>query len=281
MDRSLKLQPVDSKNPGKPSKPGSTRIDAAILELVLNRVNQLSFHRAGRFKLEKPTGNLKKKVSHVIQIINGRKKWESADAKIVGTLMVGREDPNGLIEVLAIPQVRKVKTVEIYRILREELGLISLSEFNGRVREQKMLVFMEVKRAKRILDECEPKVEDIDTSAPDFARKNRRFCVGPIIEDLLLPVCGLCGRAVREGEQYVSIGVGALHFNMDAGEPPDYLPSEQFHLDCVQDARSGNPRRTTPVFRALKEPIGLEIQQENCRKLLQKLGEEHGQPEDE
>ncbi len=87
--------------------------------------------------------------------------------------MVGKEDPNGLIEVLAIPHDPKMKAMEICRILREELGLISLSEFNGRVREQKMLVFMEVKRAKRILDECEPKVEDIDTSAPDFARKNR------------------------------------------------------------------------------------------------------------
>ena len=285
---------MDSKNLGKPLKPGSIKIDAAILELVLNRARLLSFHSSGRFLIKgfrrgAPPWPTREVVSGrpraperktEILIFNGRKKWEGADAKIVGTLMVGKEDPNGLIEVLAIPHDPKMKAMEICRILREELGLISLSEFNGRVREQKMLVFMEVKRAKRILDECEPKVEDIDTSAPDFARKNRRFCVGPIIEDLLLPVCGLCGRAIREGEQFVSVGVGAIHMNMKEGADPDYLPSEQYHLDCVQDARSGNPRRTTPVFRALQEPIGLEIQQENCVKLIKELTEESGFPDD-
>jgi hypothetical protein len=215
-----------------------------------------------------------------IQVFNGRKKWEGAGAEIVGSIMVGKEDPDGLIEVRAIPYKLEVKAAELYRIVREELGLISLSEFNQRVREQKMLVFMEVKRAKRILDECEPKVEDIDTSAPDFARKNREFCAGPIIEDLFLPVCGLCGRAVRKGEQFVSVGVGAIHINMEEGESPDYLPCERYHLDCVQDARSGDSRRTTPIFRALKEPIGIEIQQENTAKLLNKLVGKSGFPED-
>ena len=153
MDRSLKLQTVDSKNPGKPSKPGSIRIDAAILELVLNRARMLSFHSSGRFLIKGfrrgvPPRAPERKAE--IRVFNGRKKWEGDDAKIVGTLMVGKEDPNGLIEVLAIPHDPEIKAMEIYRILREELGLISLSEFNGRVREQKMLVFMEVKRAKRL-----------------------------------------------------------------------------------------------------------------------------------
>lgn len=271
MECGLKLQPVVSKNAGKPSKPDNFKIDAGILNLVLDRVRELSFNRAGRFKLNKPAGDFREKVSRLILVFNGRKKWEGADAEVIGVLLVGKEDSAGLIEVRAVSRGRKVKTLEIYRILREELGLISLSEFNRRVREQKMLVFMEVKRAKKILDECDPKVEDIDTEAPDFPRKNRQFCAGSIIEDLLLPICGLCGRAVREGEQYVSVGVGAIHMNMKEGADPDYLSCERYHLNCVQYTRSVNSRRTTPVYKLLREEIENEIQQENCVKLLNKL----------
>ena len=262
-------------------------IDKLILSFVLDRARDLSLRSAGRFlvrnagkgapsrapvKIILSDSDKRKGVVKVIMVYTGRGKWEGRRTDLLGQAWIGGGDENGLIPVRFEPEARRIDSEGLRRIFREELGLVSLSEWNRLVKQKDLHSLLELKHMEEKIKSDSPGCE-YDLS-PEMAADARRFSFEGILEDVLLPICGLCGRAVRPDEQYISVGVGMVHLDMEEGEDPDYIPSERYHLICVKDARSGHRRRVTPVYRALKEAIGVEVQQENCARLLQKLGED-------
>lgn len=262
-------------------------IDNLILSFVLDRTRYLSLRSTGRFltrnagkgvlsrapvKIILSDSDKEKGVAKVIMAYTGRRKWEGRRNPLLGSAHFGVEDENGLIPVVLVPEAQRIDSDGLRRIFREELGLVSLSEWNRLVKQKSLHNLLELKHMEEKIKNDSPGCE-YDLS-PEMAADARKFSFEGILEDILLPICGLCGRAVRPEEQYVSVGMGMIHLDMEEGEDPDYIPSERYHLICVKDARSGHPRRVTPLYRVLKEAIGVEVQQENCARLLQKLGED-------
>ena len=261
-------------------------IDNLILSFVLDRTRYLSLRSTGRFltrnagkgvlsrapvKIILSDSDKEKGVAKVIMASTGRRKWEGRRNPLLGSAHFGVEDENGLVPVRFKPEAHRVDSEGLRRIFREELGLVSLSEWNQLVKQKSLHNLLELKHIEEKIKSDSPGEYDL---SPEMAAYARRISIEAILEDILLPICGLCGRAVRPGEQHISVGVGMVHLDMEEGEDPDYIPSERYHLICVKDARSGHRRRVTPVYRALKEAIGVEVQQENCARLLQKLGED-------